>query len=193
MSEIDSRTASFEPQVRENQHGTDHHAPPHDALEPVIAELERRAYAETNRTLATARADAEAEVARAEREAAAITARARADGVARATAHATVVERRARRDERAKVLAAQRNAYDRWRDEVTAAVLRIRTEPGYAVLLDRLRDRAIALLGPHAEITEDPAGGLVAEAGGRRLDYRLTAIAAQALAGAEPSIGGLWS
>lgn len=130
---------------------------------------------------------------RAEREAAAILERARADGAARALAHMTEAERRARREDRTSVLTTQRIAYDRWRQESIAAVLRLGAEPGCAGVSDRLRDRAIRLLGAQARIIEDAAGGLVAEADGRRLDYRLITIAAQALDGVEPDIGGLWS
>lgn len=197
MSEtVSSPTYSTDPST-ESRHRDRDLAPVRDrvadALEPVAAELRRRGDADTARILAAAREDARAEVERAEREAAAIIERARIDGVARALAHMTEAERRARREARTSVLAAQQVAYDRWRRESIAAVLRLSTEPGFAGLSDRLRDRAVRLLGTSVRITADATGGLVAEAGGRRLDYRLTTIAAQALDGVEPDIDGLWS
>ncbi|WP_196223705.1 hypothetical protein, partial [Nocardia seriolae] len=108
-------------------------------------------------------------------------------------ARAAAGARHARLAERSAMLSARRAAYDRWRDTARAAVLALRAEPGFDRVQAELRAAAVRLLGSGARLTEDPLGGLVAEADGRRLDLRLTTIAARALEDSEPEIERLWT
>ena len=100
---------------------------------------------------------------------------------------------RTRRPHQSDVLAAQRDAYEQLRRRATDAVHRLRDEPGYPALRERLAARAAEILGTDAVVTEDSAGGIVAEAAGRRLDLSLTAFAARAFERIEADIDGLWS
>jgi len=170
-----------------------HAAPSADsALDPVRAEILRRAQEDAEHILEAARADARGEHDRAAAEGAALTARAIAAGRGRAAARLAAARRTATQVSRANLLAAQRRAYEQWRAAGTAAVLELRSEPDYPRLRDELRATAIRLLGPQAIIAEDPAGGLIARGGGRILDLTLNAVAAHALDLAEPGIGALW-
>ncbi|ATL69298.1 V-type ATP synthase subunit E family protein [Nocardia terpenica] len=163
------------------------------ALDSVRAEILRRATEDADRMLEAARAQAAAARARAESEASEVISHAEAAGKARAAAVSAVERRRTTRERRSRLLARQRDAYDRWRAAATAAVLALRAHPDYATIRNGLRDAAIRLLGPQCDIVEDPAGGLVARSGGRVLDLRLSTIAARALDRVEPEIGGLWA
>jgi vacuolar-type H+-ATPase subunit E/Vma4 len=167
--------------------------PAETALEPLRAAMIQQAHSDADGILDQARADARAECERAEAEAAAITERATAAGRARAAGQLAAEHRAAARHRRARVLVAQREAYDRWRAAGAAAVSQIRTEPGYGEILAGLRAFATRTLGPDVAITEDPAGGLMAQGGGLILDLRLSTIAAHALDRVEPEIGGLWT
>lgn len=188
MSELACTTApSIGPAARRGEEDTE------AALRPVGAELLRRAAADADAIVATARADARAAVTDAQEQAAAITERARTAGVARAATHRAAEQRRLRREQRAALLAAQRDVYDQWRRQGAAAVLRLSAEPDWQHLRDLLRAKAIQLLGPEAEIVADPAGGFVARYGGRRLDLRLSTVAARALDTVEPELTGLWT
>jgi vacuolar-type H+-ATPase subunit E/Vma4 len=164
-----------------------------DALAPLRAELLNRAAADAEATLAQANAEARAVLEAAEREAHGILDDARAAGAAD-TATAQATERaRTRRAHQSALLAAQRNAYEQVGRRATDAIRALREEPGYPALRTRLAARAAEILGADAVVTEDPAGGIVAQAAGRRLDLSLTAFAARALERVEGGLDGLWS
>lgn len=164
-----------------------------DALAPLHSELLRRAEADADRTLAEAEAEARDVVERAEREARGILDDARTAGAAEATTARAAERARTRRVHQSAILAAQRNAYEQLGSRATEAVGRLRDEPGYPALRMRLAARATDILGADAVVTEDPAGGIVAEVAGRRLDLTLTAFAARALERVEVGVDGLWS
>ncbi len=164
-----------------------------DALTPLHAELLRRADAEADRILADANAEARDVLARAESDAHAVIDNARAAGAAEALMAQAAEHARTRRAHRSDVLAVQRNAYEQLRRRATDAVHRLRHEPGYPALRERLAAHAAQILGTDAVVTEDPAGGIVAEATSRRLDLSLTAFAARAFERIEADIDGLWS
>ncbi|MGW5382488.1 hypothetical protein [Nocardia sp. NPDC003963] len=152
-----------------------------------------RAHSEADRIVDSARIAARNEKARADTAAVEIARRATEIGRARAAERLAAARRDAARRRRDRVLLAQRAAYDRWQDAATAAVLRIRTEPGYPEVLAGLRAFAVRTLGTEVRIAEDPAGGLVARAGSRILDLRLTTIATHALQRTRPGVDGLWT
>ena len=164
-----------------------------DALAPLRAELLQRAAADAEATLAQANAEARDVLEAAEREAHDILEDARAAGAAdTATAQATE-QARTRRAHQSALLAAQRHAYEQLGSRAIEAVRALRDEPGYPALRTRLAARAREILGADAVITEDPAGGIVAQAAGRRLDLSLPAFAARALERVEGGVDGLWS
>jgi vacuolar-type H+-ATPase subunit E/Vma4 len=164
-----------------------------EALTPLHAELLRRANAEADRILADATAEARDVLDRAGGEAHGIIDSARAAGAAEALMAQAAERARTRRAHQSDVLAAQRNAYEQLRRRAADAIHRLRDEPGYPALRERLAARAAELLGADAVVTEDSAGGIVAEAAGRRLDLSLTAFAARAFERIEADIDGLWS
>jgi len=163
------------------------------SLEPLRIELLRRARAEAQRTLAEARDEVAEGLRQAQAHAADIIADARAQGEAQAAAESAAQRSHGRRARRGEILATQQRAYHQLSSTAAAAVCDLRTEPGYPVLRDSLRDTAIHVLGGHTSIADDPAGGIVAAAGGRRLDLSLPTIASRALRDIEPEIGGLWA
>jgi vacuolar-type H+-ATPase subunit E/Vma4 len=164
-----------------------------EALAPVADALLAAARADADRTVATARADAERirlEALEGERT---IRAAARGRGAADGTKQAVQSLRLARRQAREAELVAQRQAYDELRRRVLARLSELRGDPSYADLLRRLHRQARATLGPGTEIAEAPAGGVVARAGGRRLDLTLPALAEQALESLGSELGELWA
>jgi vacuolar-type H+-ATPase subunit E/Vma4 len=151
------------------------------ALEPVRTELIR-----------AARADAEALLARADREAADLLDGARAEaqtildearrqGEADGAAAGRGELARARRAARGRELSVRTEVYEELRRRATARVRELRHSAGYPSALDRLSRRAQWLLGADTEVTEHPGGGVVAHAGGRRVDFTLDALAVRAL------------
>ncbi|MEV4129570.1 V-type ATP synthase subunit E family protein [Nocardia sp. NPDC049707] len=164
----------------------------HEALVTTGEALLRRAHADADRTLEQARTEAGRSIACAQDAADDLIARARDTGRRRAETESAAEQARVHRAQRAKILAAQRDMYEQLRAEATAAVLKIRNQPGYPSVRDGLRERAIALLGPTAVITETPDGGILGTADHRLVDLRLTTIATRAFERVEPEIGGLW-
>jgi vacuolar-type H+-ATPase subunit E/Vma4 len=94
---------------------------------------------------------------------------------------------------RGAVLAARRDIYQQWCRRGTEAVLRLRNDPAYPNWAAALRAAGQATLGADAQLSEHPTGGVVAEAGQRRVDLSLAAIAAQVLADTAAQLDELWS
>ena len=69
----------------------------------------------------------------------------------------------------------------------------LRADPVYPRLCQRLRDRALARLGPRAEIREHPDGGVLAEIGSRRVDLGLDGLAENAVSGLGTAAEALWA
>ena len=151
-------------------------------LEAFARALTEEARTRTGARLARARAEAEARVAGARREAAAVVERARAEGTAEADRAMAVQRMEARRHGRRLVLEAERAAYDRLRSAALEAARRLRADPAYAELLDRLEAAARAQLGPEVQVVRDPpGGGVLGEARGRRVDYSLPTLVERAV------------
>jgi len=106
-----------------------------------------------------------------------------------ARVHATAV-----RTARESKLHAQRTLLDELRSRALEAALRLRGDPGYEQLLDRLAELAGEQLGRDAEIERDPpgAGGLRARTGTRSVDYTLPALAERTIDGFGDRLGDLW-
>ncbi len=110
---------------------------------------------------------------------------ARMDGEAAAERETAREHVRARRRARRVVLEARRAALVRLRRAALDAAMAARSDPGYAMLLERLTELARDQLGAEARLTVDPPddGGVVAEADDRRVDYTIAAIVDRMLAG----------
>ena len=163
------------------------------ALHPVRRHLLESARADAEREIGEARQEAQRVVAAARDQAAQLAETARDAG--RAAAATASAQRRAalQRELRGAVLAARRDIYQQWCRRGTEAVLRLRDDPAYPNWDAALRDATQATLGADAQLSEHPTGGVVAEAGQRRIDLSLAAIAAQVLDDTTAQLDELWS
>jgi vacuolar-type H+-ATPase subunit E/Vma4 len=57
----------------------------------------------------------------------------------------------------------------------------------------QLIEQSHALLGPEATVAESPEGGVIAEAGSRRLDLSLPVLAARTLESMTQEVRELWT
>jgi vacuolar-type H+-ATPase subunit E/Vma4 len=144
---------------------------------------EVRARADAKRTEATQ--DANDRMAEAREHAERMIREARMDGEAAAERETAREHVRARRRARRVVLEARRGALVRLRRAALDAAMAARSDPGYATFVARLTELARDQLGEGARLTVDPpgAGGVVAEADDRRVDYTIEAIVDRMLAG----------
>ena len=160
------------------------------AHEALLAEAREDA----RRELASADADVQAALEHANAQAAEVLARARAQGEAEGRAAAVRDVAQARVLARMRVQAARRESYEELRRRARARVLALRDEPGYPALLDRLAAAARVALGPGAQLETDPAGegGVRAQAGTRRVDLTLPALADRCLNDHGAAAARLW-
>lgn len=101
---------------------------------------------------------------------------------------------RARVAARSQVLEAQRRIHDDVVGAVHAAAREMRSDPRYPALVDHLERVAREQLGRGATIDRDSeAGGVVAVADRRRVDYTLPALADRAVAALADEEAQLWS
>lgn len=162
------------------------------ALEPVRAELLRAARADADTLRAQASREAAALLDRARAEAQEILGGARQQGAADGAVTARAIRTRAHRAARTRRLTARREAYAELRDRATMRVRALRHSADYPTVLDHLASRASRLLGSGAQVTEDPAGGVLARAAGRHVDCTLDALAARALDRLGGKVQTLW-
>ena len=165
-----------------------------DGLDAVRTALSDRARADATQATSAARDRAEAVIAAAREQAGAIGERARAEGAAAAERLLAAERARARRAARQRVLAARSRALDDLRDACLRAAEGLSQETGYPALTDRLVAVGRARLGDDAVVEVDgPEGaGVVARAGNRRVDLRLTELATRAVAHLGPRLEELW-
>jgi len=161
-------------------------------LAPVCESLLATARATVADTRDGAREQAQALLDAAQLEADRIRAAAASEGEAAARSEAAMRSARVRRQAHEAVL-AQRNALRLdLQGQVRGSAMALRTDPRYPSLLARLTERSHALLGPDATVTESPSGGVIAEAGSRRLDLSLPALAAETLNRMTSEVDDLW-
>jgi vacuolar-type H+-ATPase subunit E/Vma4 len=99
----------------------------------------------------------------------------------------------ARQEGREARLRTRRDTLAELRRRTLARLEEQRDTPAYQDLLDRLERLAREQLGSDAEVdTEPDEGGLVARAGGRRVDYRLPAVVDRALQDMGDELEELW-
>ena len=156
------------------------------ALEPLKAELLRRANGAAAERVQQAAAEDAATVAQAEHEAALIVDQARREGIAEAAALVAVQRARSRRQAREVVLRARAEAWAELRQRSMAAVTLLSTEPAYRELRSRLADYVRAELGTEAVIFHAPTGGVIGTVPGRRLDCSVATLVEQVLAERAP-------
>ncbi|HET8680717.1 MAG TPA: hypothetical protein VFM54_02405 [Micromonosporaceae bacterium] len=152
------------------------------ALAPVRDALLAAARADAQRLDAQAQAETDQVLAAARQEAQRLLAEARQRGGAEAEAAVAAEAAGARRRGRAVIMRARREAYESLVTAARAAVAELRGDPAYPATRDRLAAAARAALGPDAGVREAAGGGVVAEAGARRVDLSLSGFAERAAA-----------
>ncbi len=161
------------------------------ALEPVRADLLRRAEQDAAQVVAMARDAAAATVTRAQREADAAMAMARASGAAQARPVAMAELSRSRQAARSVTLGADVAIRGEIVRRIKDAVLGLRDEPDYPLLRRRLSALAARAAGPGAVVTEHPQGGVIAQAAGVTVDCSLPRLADRAIVAIDARIAAL--
>jgi hypothetical protein len=151
------------------------------ALEPLRVALLRQAQREADAAVAAAERQAAEELSVATTAADARVAAARQRGEAEAANAAVIDDARIRQEARTLILLAETSVYDEMRRRIHEEVRRLRDDSCYPRLRERLEIEARARLGSDAVSHDDPMGGLVIEAGGRRIEATLDALADWAL------------
>lgn len=150
-----------------------------DALAPVREALLTLARRDAQGVIAEADADAAATLAEAVRQVEQIRSAAQAEAATDAAALLATERARINRKSRAVELRARSAAYDELVRSARKAVRGLSDDPS---LQDRLAALAREELGPTATVLPNPDGGVIAQAGLRRVSYPLTALADQAVA-----------
>ncbi len=166
-----------------------------ELLEPVREALLLDAAAEADRVVAAATSEAHDVVASARAEADAQVEQAQHRTTLAAQAHEALLLARVRNEGHRAVLATRRRLEQQLIDEARTAVEGLRHDPRYPAVLDHLEAMARRQLGDDAVIERDaaPAGGIVAVAGARRVDYRLATLADRAIDALADEVAELWT
>lgn len=163
------------------------------ALDPVRGWLVDAAEGEAAQVRAAAEAEAAAILAAAHEEAGRIRAAAVAEGEAAARSAADRRSAQVRRAAQEAVLAQQEELRQAVRDAVVAAARTATADPRYPSLRSRLAARGREVLGPDADVTEVPAGGVVVAQGSRWLDLTLPALAEEVLGSRAADVEAVWA
>jgi hypothetical protein len=129
----------------------------------------------------------------ARRDAGRIRSAAAAEGAAMASTQAVVRSARVRRQAHETVLTRRNMLRLDLQRQVREAGQKLRADPRYPALLARLIEQSRAWLGPEATVAESPEGGVIAEAGSRRLDLSLPGVATRTLESMTQEVSGLWT
>ncbi|MDQ0210434.1 hypothetical protein BMF89_01470 [Arthrobacter sp. SRS-W-1-2016] len=168
-------------------------APESDAvLQPVREALRAAAEKQAAELRDDARRQVKALVEAATAEAAAILAAAAQEGESAARSEAALRSARVRREAHELVLAQRNSLRLELHRRVREAAVGLTSDPRYAKLMARLTDQCLELLGRDAVVSESPEGGVVAEAGSRRLDLSLPVLAGMTLE-SDPGARALWT
>ncbi|MET3709229.1 hypothetical protein [Arthrobacter sp. UYEF6] len=162
------------------------------ALEPVRNALRAAAEKQATGFRDNSAREATALLEAAKAEAAAILAAAATEGEAAARSETALRSARARRQAHELVLAQGNALRTELHRQVRQAAVGLTGDPLYPELMARLKEQCRELLGPDASVTESPDGGVVAEAGSRRLDLSLPVLAGMTLESL-PAASQLWS
>lgn len=168
-------------------------APESDAaLAPVRQALRAAAQKQAAELRDAARRQADALLDAARAEAEGILAAAVDEGEAAARSETALRSARARREAHELVLAQRSSLRHELHRRVREAAVRLTSDPRYPGLVTRLSEQCRELLGPDSTVSESPDGGVVAEAGSRRLDLSLPVLAEISLA-SMPGASEPWS
>ncbi len=162
------------------------------ALEPVRRALRSAAEQQASELKDEAGRQAGALLDAARAEAAAILAAATRESEDAARSEAALRSARARRQAHELVLAQRSSLRLELHRRVREAAAGLTSDPRYPELVTRLTEQCRQLLGPDAGVSESPEGGVVAEAGPRRLDLSLPVLAEMTL-DATPAARELWT
>jgi vacuolar-type H+-ATPase subunit E/Vma4 len=162
------------------------------ALQPVRAALRAAAEKQAAELSDDARRQVKALVEAATAEAAAILAAAAQEGESAARSEAALRSARVRREAHELVLAQRNSLRLELHRRVREAAVGLTSDPRYAKLMARLTEQCLELLGRDAVVSESPEGGVVAEAGSRRLDLSLPVLAGMTLESL-PGARALWT
>ena len=146
---------------------------------------------DAERTVAAAEEERRAQLEEAQRGAAELVAAARDAGEADARVEGARTIAAARRRARTITLAARLELSEELRRQAFAAAEQLRDKPSYIELLRRLERAARADLGADVVVELD-AGGVVARAGSRIVDYSLPAIVDRCVAALGERVEELW-
>lgn len=147
------------------------------ALQPVREALRSAARKQAAELRDDARRQAKALVEAALAESAEILSAAAREGESAARSEAALRSARTRREAHELVLAQRNSLRLELHRRVRESTAGLKSDPRYANLVARLTEECRALLGPDAVVSESPDGGVVAEAGSRRLDLSLPVLA----------------
>ncbi len=151
------------------------------ALAPVAQELITAAERDATAQLATADQTVARAAAGARSQVDSLVANAHAQAEADAGAAAAAERARGRREARALILAAHREVVAALASSARESASHLAKDPDYPMWRDALAAYATQLLGAGTVVHDDPDGGVVAEAGDRRIDLRLAGFAERAL------------
>lgn len=149
---------------------------------------------DAERTIAAANDARRERLAEAKRRGAEIVASARAAGEIDARREAARIVGAARRRARSTTLAARLELYEGLRRRALEAAAELRTKPSYAGILERLERAARSDLGASAvvELDAGEAGGVVARAGSKLVDYSLSALVDRCIETLGERVEELW-
>lgn len=163
------------------------------ALAPVRGSLLRAARQEAAEIRREAGQNASALMDTARREAERIRFAAVQEGTATARSEAVLRSARVRRRAHEMVLRRRSSLRLDLQRQVQASAVHLRTDPRYPALRARLIEQSHALLGREATVAESPEGGVIAEAGSRRLDLSLPVLATRTLESMAQEVSALWT
>jgi vacuolar-type H+-ATPase subunit E/Vma4 len=115
------------------------------------------------------------------------------EGAATARSQAVLRSARVRRQAHETVLTRRNTLRLDLRRQVRDSAQELRADPRYPALLARLIEQSHAWLGQEATVAESPEGGVIAEAGSRRLDLSLPVLATRTLESMTQEVRGLWT
>lgn len=115
------------------------------------------------------------------------------EGAATARSQAVLRSARARRQAHETVLTRRSILRLALQQRVRESAVELRADPRYPRLMAQLIEQSHALLGPEATVAESPEGGVIAEAGSRRLDLSLPVLATRTLESMTPEVCALWT
>lgn len=162
------------------------------ALEPVRLSLRTAAERQATELRDGAGKQANELLAAARAEAAGILAAAAKDGEESARSEAALRSARARRQAHELVLTQRSSLRLEFHRRLREAVTGLTSDRRYAGLMKQLTEQCGELLGPDVVVSTSPDGGVVAEAGSRRLDLSLPLLAEMTL-DSMPEVSELWT